>query len=104
MHKIALLRKLPGPDNLRARELYRLLEKHYHQAACQHCAFYKQYGVMIARGEYADHIQDIGGDWQAMAELPKLVKAKLIEVDEISTHQYRVTFVHIQAEKTKAIA
>lgn len=104
------MRKTPSPRKLHrlvdqtGRELYRLLETHYHQAACEQCTFYKQYGVMIVKGDFAEHIRNLGGDWSVTTELDKLVKAKLIEIDKISTHQYRITFVHIQSEKVEAIA
>jgi len=87
--------RLPGPANAKARKLYRSLKHHFQAAKCPICSCYHRYGVMIVRGDFIEHIQDINNGQLAPTDLFKLKDAKLLELDTISARQHRITIVEL---------
>lgn len=103
MHKNELLSKLPGVANLKARRLYHTLVNHFTHASCQCCAFYKQYGVMIVKGDFTEHIEDLNNGKLAATDIFKLKDAGLIELEQISERQYRLTICELAPEEAIAV-
>jgi hypothetical protein len=102
MHKNDLLKALPGTANLKARKLYHTLKNHFTHAACTSCIFYKQYGVFIVRGDFCEHIEDLNDGKLAAADIFKLKDAGLIELEEITARQYRLTICELAPEEAIA--
>lgn len=95
-HHSLLTDRLPGAANVKARKLYRGLKRHFQTAKCPMCACYQQYGVLIIKGDFTEHLQDINdGQFVAPTDFYKLKDAKLIELDTISARQHRVTIVEL---------
>ena len=102
MHENTILNRLPGAANVKARKLYHALKSHLQDATCPMCSFYKQYGVMIVKGDFFEHLQDIHGGKFALADIFKLKDAKIIGLDEISARQYRVTIYELAPKEITA--
>jgi hypothetical protein len=102
MHKTALLKALPGTANLKARKLYHTLKNHFTHASCQCCTFYKQYGVMIVKGDFTEHIEDLNDGKLAAADIFKLKDSGLIELEQITARQYRLTICELAPEEAIA--
>lgn len=91
----SVIPKLPGATNLKARKLYYNLKKHYQDGTCSTCTFYQRYGVMILSGDVFEHLQDINDGILASSDLFKLKDANLIELEQISARQYRLTMCEL---------
>jgi len=102
MHSNTTLNRLPGAANLRARKLYHTLKSHLLDETCLICTSYQKYGVLIVKGDFFEHIQDINGGKLAPADFFKLKDAKLIDLDEISARQHRVTICELAPEEATA--
>lgn len=97
-----LLSKLPGPANIRTRQLYRALERHYRDAKCCICAFYPKYGVMIVRGALLEHISDIVECKFDPTNITSIEESGLIERIAIGPRLHRITFVMHQPQEVLA--
>lgn len=102
MEKSLLAHKLPGVANLKARKLYYSLKHHYKEAACPMCRFYKQYGVIVVKGDFTEHVRDINNGQLTASDLFKLKDAKLLEIDQISIRQYRITICELIPQEATA--
>lgn len=100
-----VIKALPGPRNLHLRRLYRILEQHYTDANCPLCTCYKQYGTMIVKGSFLQHIDDVVNSQTIKKsiidiDIEKLnLISELVETQEITPCMYRLTFVLLQPKE-----
>jgi hypothetical protein len=90
---------LKGPSMTLTRAFYRALEQHFFQNDCPGCKSYKQYAVLLVKGQFYQHMVAISPvDEDIFVLISSLKESGLIELrkdDEL----YRVTFKHLQTQE-----
>jgi hypothetical protein len=90
---------LRGVKMAQARAFYRSLEQHFFQNDCQGCKSYKQYGVLLVKGQFYQHmvmISPVEGD--VFVLISSLKESGLIELRK-DNELYRVTFKHLLSKE-----
>lgn len=95
-------RKLPGPDNFRARKLYYTLKFHHKLSECLVCTSYVRYGCSIVKGNLLEHVRDLVTFPVVMSDLTKLQEVGMIEIEQITTNRHRIVFVELAPKEITA--
>jgi hypothetical protein len=94
-----LYKGLQGPAHLKARKLYKALIRHLNEESCMRCTSYTKYSCIIIRGDIWQHITDIADFPIVPDDLFKLKEAGLVELEEITAREHRITFVSPEREE-----
>jgi len=88
----SLNRALKGVGKAPARAFYRYLEWHFFEKKCVGCTSYENYGVMLVRGQFYEHMKAFANPPEDVFELISCLKESgLISVQK-NDGVYRVTF------------